>query len=483
MYRNWWKIGLGMVTVFFLISVLLLFSGRKIKSGVNIEGVSFSGYTKQDAASKLNDMYLDKLNNSKIILKHNEKTWEIPYSIIHARYDVGTAVDVAYSVGRQGNPFEDFVNSFTALFSNHNVQVQIGYDKNTLVKKLKLISKDISKSGRNATFVVNNDSSLKLIPEQAGVKLDINKSIKSIEEAMTRADIQPIELPIKDEPPQYTANQLKNIDAQIGYWQTTFNSSETNRVSNIRNALSGISGTILMPGEAFSLNEALGPRNEDNGYKRAPIILNDELVPGLGGGICQVATTLYNAAIRASLEVVERHHHTFPPAYVPVGQDATIAGNQIDFKFKNNTSYPLFIYAAAPSNKINIKIFSKNTAPNRKVKIESQILDVQDPGPPDVLKDDSLPSGTVKIDREAKRGYRVSVYKNIYEGNKLISREKVSSDYYKPIKGIVKIGADIAKSNKGTSEQNSNIPVNILNPNAENIEEPNNPMDIGAGNN
>jgi vancomycin resistance protein YoaR len=469
--------------VFFLIAALFVFSGKNIKSGVNIEGVSFSGYTKQDAVSKLNAIYLDKLNNSKILLKHNNKTWEIPYSIINARYDVGKAVDVAYSVGRQGNPFADFVNSLTALFNNHNVQVQIGYDKNTLVKKLKVISKNISKPGRNATFVVNKDNSLKLIPEQAGVNLDINKSIKLIEEAITRADLQPVELPVKDELPQYTANELKNIDAQIGYWQTTFNSSEKNRAANIRNALSDISGTILMPGETFSLNQVLGPRSENNGYKSAPVILNDELVPGLGGGICQVATTLYNAAIRASLKVVERHHHTFPPVYVPVGQDATIAGNQIDFKFKNTTRYPLFIYAAAPSNKINIKIFSKNTAPNRKVKIESQILDVQDPGPPDVLKDSSLPSGTVKTDREAKRGYRVAVYRNIYEYNKLVSREKISSDYYKSIKGIVKIGADISQSNNDAGEQSSDIPVNIINPNAENIEEPNNPPDIEGGNN
>lgn len=464
--------------VLFVIMVFFLFSaGNKIKNGVKIEGVSFSGYTKQEAMDRLNKIYLDKLKNSAIILSYKNKTWEIPYKEINARFDLESAVEKAFNIGRDEGTINNFFDSIAILIKGCNVRVVISYDKNKLNSKVKELEKIINSPGKDAAIVVEKDNSLRIVPEQSGLKLEVDKAVQLIEDNISSASNSIIQLPVQIDLPKYTAEQLKEINAQIGYGRTNFNSGEKNRSANIRNALARINGTILLPGEVFSLNTVLGPRSEKNGYMNAPVILNDELVPGVGGGVCQVATTLYKSVLEGCFKVVERQHHTFPPAYVPVGQDATIAGNYIDFKFRNNTDYPLFISAQAPKSSINIKIYTKVTLPVYKVKIESQVLEVEDPGPDEIIQDSSIPVGETKVERQAKKGYKVAVYRNIYEAGKLIKRELVSNDYYKPIRGNVKIGTGVVEPEKDVMIQDYLL---LPNKDEKSIEEPDNPPDMDS---
>ncbi len=457
------------LVVFFLIS-----SSGKINSGVRIEGVSFSGYTKKGAADKLNQIYSDKLKNSKIILSCQGQVWEIPYKEIDAKYDIRTAVEHAFSVGKGRNIFKNLYDAISAAFKGRDIQVRILYDKQSLKKRLQEIAKLINKPGKDATIVVEKGDIPRIIPEQPGIKLDIERSVKLIEDNLTSAGTEPVQLSVEAQIPRYTTKSLKDVDGLIANASTAFNSAETNRSYNIRNALKTINGTILLPGEVFSLNEVLGPRSEKNGYKSAPVILNNQLVPGMGGGVCQVATTMYSAVLQACVEVVERQHHTFPPAYIAPGQDATIAGNNIDFKFKNNTGFPVFISAQAPGGKIQIKIFSKKSSPNRSVKIESQIMEVEDPGPDKIIRDDSLQEGVSETERPSKKGYKVSVFRNIYEGDKLVKRELVSNDHYRPIRGIVRIGTAPAEESEDVIMQYPDWYYGTM---ENNIEEPDNPPD------
>lgn len=469
-------IAVGLLTVFLVCGVLLSATNRKIKSGVRIEGISFSGYTKESAKDRLKQLCTAQNKNTKMHLAYGDKVWEVPYEKIRVRYNIPVAVETAYRMGRDRNALVDFFNSAAIMLKGYDVQVQISFDKGNLRTELENIAKSINRPCKDAAILVNKDGGLEIVPEEMGIKLDVEKSMRIIEGNITPVlPAARIELPVIQSKPKYTADQLKAIEAEVGSAATSFNTGEANRSSNIRNALARINGTLLTPGDIFSLNSALGPRNENNGYKSAPVILNNELVPGMGGGVCQVATTMYNAVLQAGLEVMERQHHTFPPAYVPVGQDATIAGSYIDFKFKNNTGNPIFIFAEAPGSKIAIKFFSKRQPPGRKVKVESQVLNVEDPGPSQVIEDSSLAVGTTKVERKAKKGYRVVVYRNIYEGSKLVKREPISNDYYKPIRGIVKIGtAAVGEPDKDVINQNDLFPDGG---NDRNIEEPDNPPD------
>ena len=467
--------GIGIFVLIVVIFSFFAFSNnKKIKNGVRIEGISFSGQTRQSAEEKLNQLYYNKLKSSKLMFSYGGNVWEIPYENIGVRYDINYAVQNALSVGRNQNVVSNFLSSFLTMFKGKNVQVPLSYDKDELVKRLKQIEKTVNKPAKNAVISIEEGNSIKIAPEQLGVMLDINKALLLAGEHITSLKDENIVLPVIEEKPKYTEEYLKVIDTDIGRCTTSFNSGEINRSTNIRIATRKMNGAIIEPGHIFSLNNVIGKRNKESGYKNAPIILNDDLVPGIGGGVCQVATTLYEAVLQSGLGVVERQHHSFPPAYVPTGQDATIAGDYIDFKFKNTLDHPIFIYAAAPKNTITVKVYSKGISPNRKVEIESQILEVEDPGPDEVVQDSSSAIGVTKVERKARKGYRVAVYRNTYEENNLINRELISNDYYKPVRGLIKIGTDIPKTDEDVMLEYYPWDYEIIN---EGIEESDNSLD------
>ena len=461
------------VALIFLFIAGILSNPNSIKNGVRIEGVSFSGYNMSIAEKKLNGIYQNK--KDKIILSYGDKTWQISFKDINASYDTRTAVRNAYGEGRGRGFIGDIFNSVAILFTGKDIQVPINFDKNLLNKKLEVFSKEINVAGKNAVIKVQSDGTLIKTPDEPGVRMDIKKTSKLVEESISSMSDQIVKIIVNHDKPKYTMKDIESIDGEIAKAETIFNQKQANRVSNIKNALEKISGTIILPGEVFSLNKTLGPRNKNNGYKDAPVILNDELVPGLGGGICQVATTVYKASLYACMEVVEREHHSFPPVYVPIGQDATIAGDSIDLKLKNNLKTSAMINCINRDNRIIISIYSKKTKDDRKVKLESQVLEVVEPSPQEIIRDGSLESGIAKTEKTEKKGYKVAVFRNIYNGSNLVSRERISLDVYRPIRGIVRIGTG---QNRISQEVIQNIFPDINNMQNEFIEEPDNPPQI-----
>ncbi|MGC7871098.1 cell wall-binding repeat-containing protein [Desulfosporosinus sp. SYSU MS00001] len=145
----------------------------------------------------------------------------------------------------------------------------------------------------------------------------------------------------------------------IAQYTTYFDPGLANRTENIRLAAKALDGKLLAPGERFSFNKSVGERTTEAGYKEALIIEGDSFTPGLGGGVCQVSSTLYNAVILAGLEIIERHRHTLPISYVPPGQDATVAYPELDFKFENNTAASILIRSFVGDNSLTFKLYKK----------------------------------------------------------------------------------------------------------------------------
>ena len=465
-----------MVVILALICFISVFSNSsKIKNGVKIEGISFSGYGLDNAKIKLNDMYRKKRDEYIIILAYGEKTWKIRSGEINVKYDTNAALNNAYNLGRVKGFFENIYDSTALLISGKDVQVPVIFDKKILSDKLLKIAKEVSSPAKNASIKVETDGTLTKKVDKPGIKMNIEKTSMLVQESISRKSEQIVNIVVVEDKPKYTIKDIENINEEIGRAETVFNQGQANRVSNIRNAIKKINGTILLTGEVFSLNKTLGPRNSDNGYMDAPVILNDELVPGMGGGVCQVATTLYKASLQACMEVVERKHHSFPPAYIPAGQDATIAGEYIDFKLKNNLKSSILINSINKQNKIIISFYSQKPDFERKVKIESQILEVVEPGPQQIIRDSSLQSGFAKTEKTEKKGYKVAVFRNIYNGSNLVSRERISFDVYRPIRGVIRIGTG---ERRATQEVIRNIFPSIDDIQNEFIEEPDNPPEI-----
>lgn len=211
-----------------------------------------------------------------------------------------------------------------------------------------------------------------LYPHVDGIDFDI-----SMEEAkkLLEENKEEYVIPLKITKPDITTDEIgsEGFPDLLGTYKTYYNSSNKDRTTNLRLASNKIDGTVLMPGETFSYNKVVGERTIAAGYKEAPIYAGGKVVDGIGGGICQVSSTLYNAVIFANLDIVSRTNHRFVPSYVTAGRDATVVYGSIDFKFKNNRNYPIKIQCSVSGGIAKFDIYGLRTDDEYEVEISSRV--------------------------------------------------------------------------------------------------------------
>ena len=270
--------------------------------------------------------------------------------------------------------------------------------------------------------------------------LDFSVSLDEAKAMLTEQKEEYV-IPLKVVYPKVTTNDLGSeaFPDLLATYSTTFSTKNTNRSTNIRLATQKINGVVLMPGETFSYNQVVGKRTTASGFKVAAVYSNGEVSEGVGGGICQVSSTLYNAVLLSNLEVTERRNHTFHTGYVPAGQDATVSWGAPDFKFKNNRNYPIRIVATVSGGKITTKIYGLKQADDYTVKISSSIVG-SIPYKTTYKTDSSLGAGNTKVIQKGSNGLKSVTYKILYQNGKEVSREVISRDTYQPHNQIIARG-------------------------------------------
>jgi hypothetical protein len=241
----------------------------------------------------------------------------------------------------------------------------------------------------------------------------------------------------------YETVDLEAVQALIGTFKTTVSAGNNGRNQNIITALSKINDVVLQPGEVFSTNQQFGRMSYDNGYRMAPVIVNGRLEDGMGGGICQVSSTLYMAVLHAELEVVERRNHSLKVTYMDWGFDATLAGDVIDFKFKNNIDSPVFIEAILINGtEVTINIFGRETRPpHRSISFTNRLTaTVQPSEQPLETFDASLAPGERRVKQRAAAGHTYDVYKTIYEHGVEVDSVHINTSRYRAARGEVLVG-------------------------------------------
>ncbi|MDF2532175.1 MAG: VanW family protein, partial [Clostridia bacterium] len=237
-------------------------------------------------------------------------------------------------------------------------------------------------------------------------------------------------------------SDLAVIQDKLGEFSTKFNAADVDRSTNIKVATNSTNNVLIRPGEVYSVNETLGPRLAKYGYKDAKVIINNELVPGIGGGVCQVSSTLYNAVLLSNLKVIERKNHSLTLSYVGLGRDATISGDYIDFKFMNNTNYPIYIYGEVKGSWVKFTVFGKNEHPGRMVKVNSEVIKTLPPTIK-IIEDPTLPVGTEIEEKKAHTGYVVTTQRVVYENGKEILRESLGTSNYRVVNGVKRVGTKV----------------------------------------
>ncbi|MCM3750228.1 VanW family protein [Paenibacillus pasadenensis] len=240
--------------------------------------------------------------------------------------------------------------------------------------------------------------------------------------------------------PKVTLASLKaeGVERLIASFSTDYRTSSQGRAFNVSETARTLNGWMLKPGEVFDYGEIIRITERETGYREAPVILNGQFTRGIGGGICQVSSTLYNAALRAGLEIVERRHHSLPVSYLPKGQDATFAEGSINFRFRNTTGKHLIIRTYTGSGQLTIKLFG--TMP-KEVRYSIVSRTVRTLSPPVRLRRSSgLAPGQQVVLKKGKTGYIVETYRIRYENGKEVSRTRISRDTYKPQPAVIMEG-------------------------------------------
>ena len=284
------------------------------------------------------------------------------------------------------------------------------------------------------------------VSEAAGQRIDE----EALQEALATADtVSRITVDLQPVAASVTSEELKARYTLLSEFSTSFKGStlgRKNRVNNMALAASRINGIVLEPGEEFSMNKTILDRTKENGYYLAPAIRNGTYEKEYGGGVCQVSSTLFNAVMMADLTVTERHHHSWPMHYVPIGRDATIATGYKDFKFVNSTEGELVIFAHLDkkTKKVTIRLYGIHSPDFDHIVIVSKRTGSLPAKGTKVRLDESLSAGSRVEERKERRGKTSVTYKEYYDAaGKLLRREKVYEDSYPSIEGLVYVAANL----------------------------------------
>ena len=297
--------------------------------------------------------------------------------------------------------------------------------------------KEYSRAAADAICKEEGDS-ITIVPHVVGVKIDKDEAKTIIKQ--NRDNEGSYVIPAIITYPEITTEALEAefADTIIGTYSTDYSTSGTNRKENIRIASEKINGLILNPGEIFSFNNVVGPRTEATGFKVAHVYSGSKVVDGIGGGICQVSSTLYNAVVFADLEIVYRTNHSLPVSYVPLGRDATVSYGTIDFKIKNNKEAPVKFEVIADGNRLTVNVYGRKKY-QKDISIETNVVGYTQYSVTEI-KDDTLYEGERKTEEKGSNGTRTEAYKIVKENGEVISRTLLNKSSYSPTSEVVRVG-------------------------------------------
>uniref|UniRef100_A0A7C2IDP5 Vanomycin resistance protein VanB n=1 Tax=Ammonifex degensii TaxID=42838 RepID=A0A7C2IDP5_9THEO len=439
-----------LVTAFALIAgiLLALWVAEKayvrpevIVPGVSVGGMSFGGLTAAEASVKLKE-YEAQVLSRPVRLECAGRSWPLPLQRIGIGVEA-TVLERALAVGHKGWLVRRYLERWRAAREGVKIPVRMEVEQGRLEAVVAELTRELTVLPQNAGFRVLPDDKIVVIPSREGRYADATAARSQVLAILNEGREPVVRIPLKRLPPEYTTADVlaMGLDCLLAEFSTSFDHRKVNRVYNISVAAGALNGLLVKPGEEVSFNKIVGPRSSEAGYKTAPTIVNNEFVEALGGGVCQVSTTLYNAVLLAGLEVVERHNHSLPVAYVSPGRDATVVYEGPDFRFRNNTGKFLYLRTLVQGNRLVIKIFG-NERYKRRVEVRSWVTEFLEPK---VVRcqDPNLEAGKTVVKQKGIRGCRALAERLVWEGNKLLFKEKLPPSFYHPVDEIIAVGTKV----------------------------------------
>lgn len=406
-----------------------------ICNGVYAGTIDLSGMTAAEAESAV-AAYIESCAEVPITLQEGENdTVTVSASELGLTWENPEIIEEAAGIGKKGNIVKRYMEMTDLSHENRVFDIEISFDRAKIEELVTAQSELVDVAAVDPTLT-REDGVFTIVPGVDGMALDIEKSVDLIEEYLTQEwdySEARIALAVEITKPEYEKEDLAQIGDVLGSWTTSFATSDASRSANVRNACQKVNGTVLFPGEEFSTLATIAPFTTANGYYAAGSYAGGKVVDSVGGGICQVSSTLYNAVLYSELEVTDRSNHAMMVSYVSVGMDATVSEDSgIDFKFKNNTAYPIYIEGyTTSSKKITMTIYGVETRDaGHEVSYYSNITSTTPPGPEIIYADASQPVGYIEV-QPAHTGYVADVYRIVKENGVEVSREQITHSVYK----------------------------------------------------
>lgn len=490
------------ILLFSTIFAILNMKSGKIVKGIFINQIDVSNMTKEDAKNTVQNIYSKKEENE-IYLTYGEFDSTTTYKALEVEYKIDDAIERAYEIGRKGNLFKDNLEIIKTIAKGNQIDLDSTIDSEMLNQVVQNINNSIKEavvqpsyyledgklivtSGKEGLRVeeeklfqeiykiVKGESQeqtitipmVKASPEKIDIEVIHKEVYKKVQDAYYTKEpftIYPesegidfdvenakvllgepkeqYEIPLIITKPKVTTKQIgtEAFPDQLATFSTKYQASNVNRTTNLRLAASKINGTVLLPGEEFSYNKTVGERTVAAGFKEAAVFNAGRVENGLGGGICQISTTLYDAVVMADLDITQRRNHQFVTSYVPAGKDATVVWGSQDFKFKNTRKYPIRITATVQGGVATVQVWGVKEDVEYDISIQTKKT-ATIPFQIQYVNDASLPAGQQKVVQNGSNGSKVEAYKVTKLNGQVISTTLLSKDTYNAMKKIVHVG-------------------------------------------
>lgn len=444
--RNIFWFSVGGFFAFFLISSTTYFAFKnyyegKVYPGVKVSGVNFGGKSE----TQVSDYFINKnleISDTTFIFSSENNTATVSAKEIEFGYDEKLLTKQAMSIGRSQGPVSNTSLILQAYMDSINLPPSYKFSENKLEEKLKTVYENIEKTPVEALFNFEGGKVKEFRISADGRQVnreELNQQIISKARLVTSSTNQKIiiiPIPVKVVKPNFTTDKVNKMGIKelIGSGTSLFQHSIESRIYNVNLASSRLSGVLVAPGETFSFAKALGDVSSFTGYKQAYVIQNGKTVLGDGGGVCQVSTTLFRAALDAGLPIEERTAHAYRVSYYeqdsPPGIDATVFVPTVDLKFRNDTSHHILIQTLVDLNELRLTFMLYGTKDGRVSEISTPVIKSQTPAPEPRYEDDpTLAKGVIKQVDFAAAGASVYFTRTVTKDGKIIISDKFTSNY------------------------------------------------------
>lgn len=403
--------------------------------GVTIDGINLGGLSMDEARAIIDLSQQQTSAAFSLVVESGDRRWRITSQEVPMTFDGQQVLERAYAVGRRGTLEERYAEIQQTAQQGAVFTTGFSYDREAIDRLVDVIGDGLDFEAKDATldaFDVNNRT-FTFTEAQAGYRIDRERLAADILAALDAGAYDTVVTPEGEQiAPEITRAQLEGLFGKVASF-TTETTKDRDRNTNIALSASALNGRVVMPGDTLSFNECTGQRTGAKGYREAGAIAGGVLVDDTGGGVCQTSSTLFNAVIRADLEIVEREAHSWPSSYVNKGEDATVNWPSLDFVFRNNGQFPVFVVAWYEDQKVTVEIYGQLLENGQRIDLYSEVIKELKPSDEVLMTlDESLPVGTRKAGRKKRTGYVVDTYKVYYDNaGQEIDRKKLWTTTYR----------------------------------------------------